>query len=413
MAVSSMRIARIIDRLNVGGPAKHVAWLTSGLNARGFESVLITGTVPDSEDDMSYFARDAGVEPVVLKSMSRELSLMDVFVVFQLVALFHRQSPHIIHTHKSKAGAVGRVAAWAYKWLTPGTLLLRPRSCRVVHTYHGHVLHSYFGPFKTRLFLAIERMLARCTDRIVVISEQQRQELCEHYRIGRPQQYQVIPLGLDLKEGPQRSGELRQELGLSPTDLLLVGIVGRLSQVKNHAMLLEAAALVIEDSPELAPRLHFVIIGDGELRAELEARADELGLAAKVTFAGFRSDVVSLYPDLDLIALTSLNEGTPLTLIEAMHAGLPVVATEVGGVVDILGSHAPSESASTAFTLWDHGATSPSRDPRAFADALCYLLERPDLRRNMGARAQAFVQTHFSVERLIEELETLYRTLDG
>ncbi len=406
-----MRITRIIDRLNVGGPAKHVAWLTVGLDAaNGFDTVLITGTVPAGEDDMSYFARDAGIEPVVLKSMSRELSLMDVFVVFQLVALFRRQSPHIIHTHKSKAGAVGRVAAWIYKWLTPGTLLLRPRQCRVVHTYHGHVLHSYFGPLKTRLFIAIERLLARCTDRIIVISEQQRQELSEHFRIGRLEQYQVVPLGLDLEEGQASSGELRRELGLQPSDLL-IGIVGRLSQIKNHGMLLEASAKLFEEAPELGQQVRIVVIGDGELRPQLESRAEELALSDKVIFAGFRSDVISLYNEFDLIALTSLNEGTPLTLIEAMRAGCPVVSTEAGGVIDILGSRASPDSES-AFTLWDHGATAPTRDTRAFTDALRYLLEQPDLRRDMGARARSFVQTHFSKERMIAEIETLYRALN-
>ncbi len=406
-----MRIARIIDRLNVGGPSKHVAWLTVGLDAVGdFETVLITGTVPAYEVDMSYFARDAGIEPVVLKSMTRELSLRDVFVIFQLVALFRRQSPHIIHTHKSKAGAVGRVAAWIYKWLTPGTLLLRPRQCHVVHTYHGHVLHSYFGPLKTRLFVAIERLLARCTDRIIVISEQQRQELSKHFRIGQQEQYQVISLGLDLEEGKTPSGELRRELGLQPSDLL-VGIVGRLSQVKNHDMLLKAAAKLFEEAPELGQHVHFVVIGDGELHDELESRAEELALSDKVTFASFRSDVVSLYTEFDLVAWTSLNEGTPLTMIEAMRAGCPVVSTEVGGVIDLLGARTPSASG-TAFTLWDHGATVPTRDIRAFTDALRYLLQQPDLRRDMGARAQSFVQTHFSKERMIEELETLYRALN-
>ena len=409
-----MRIARIIDRLNVGGPAKHVAWLTSELNANGFETVLITGTVADSEDDMSYFARDVGVEPVVLKSMSRELSLKDVFVVWQLVALLRQQAPDIVHTHKSKAGAVGRVAAWIYRWLTPGALLLRPRRCRVFHTYHGHVLHSYFGPLKTALFLSIERWLALCTDRIVVISEQQRRELSQHYRIGRPEQYQVIPLGLDLQEGQVTDGcggAFRRELGLKETDLL-VGVVGRLSPVKNHGMLLEAAAMLYREAPELAGHLHFVIIGDGELRADLEARAMELGLSEKITFTGFRSDAMSLFRDLDLVALTSLNEGTPLTLIEAMHAGRAVVATQVGGVVDLIGSPLQTEGLVTDFALWDHGATTPSRDTSAFANALRHLLERPDLRREMGLKGQQFVQTHYSKDRMIRDVKALYTSLN-
>ena len=404
-----MRIARVIDRLNVGGPAKHVAWLTVGLGP-GFETVLITGTVPDSEDDMSYFARDAGIRPFVLKSMSRELSIRDLFVVVQLVALFRRQSPDVIHTHKSKAGAVGRVAAFIYRWLTPGALLLRPRRCRIVHTYHGHVLHSYFGPLKTRIFIAIERILAHFTDRIVVISDQQRRELSERFRIGRPEQYRVIPLGLDLEEGRASAGELRRELGLHESDLL-VGTVARLSQIKNQAMLLESTAQLFDQSPELTQSLRVVVIGDGELRSDLESRAAELGLSDRITFAGFRGDAVSLFPDFDLFALTSLNEGTPLTMIEAMHAGVPVVSTEVGGVVDIVGAPVASDS-ERAFTLWEHGATAPAGDIRAFVQALRYLLEQPDLRRTMGTRAQSFVKTHFSKERMIADLESLYRPLD-
>jgi len=404
-----MRIARIIDRLNVGGPAKHVTWLTVGLGPR-FETILVTGTVPDSEDDMGYFARDAGIDPVVLKSMSRELSFQDLFIVLRLVALFRQQTPDVIHTHKSKAGAVGRVAAFIYRWLTPGALLLRPKRCRVVHTYHGHVLHSYFGPLKTRIFIAIERLLARFTDRIVVISEQQRRELSEQFRIGRPDQYRVVPLGLDLEEGQAPAGELRRELGLRQSDLL-VGTVARLSQIKNQAMLLESAAQLLEQAPELSQRLRVVVIGDGELRSELESRAAELGLSDKITFTGFRGDAVSLFPDFDLFALTSLNEGTPLTMIEAMRAGVPVVSTEVGGVVDILGAPAAPDS-DRAFTLWDHGATAPTRDTQAFVQALRYLLEQPDVRRTMSARAQSFVKARFSKERMIADLEALYQTLD-
>jgi len=298
--------------------------------------------------------------------------------------------------------------------------LLRPRRCRVFHTYHGHVLHSYFGPLKTALFVSIERWLALCTDRIVVISEQQRRELSQHYSIGRPEQYQVIPLGLDLKEGQVPEGQvtdgcggvLRRELGLTETDLL-VGIVGRLSPVKNHDMLLEAAAMLCKEAPELADHLHFVIIGDGELRADLEARAMELGLSQKITFSGFRRDAVSLFRDLDLVALTSLNEGTPLTLIEAMHAGRAVVATQVGGVVDLIGSRLPTDGSGTGFALWDHGATTPSRDTIAFANALRHLLERPDLRREMGLRGQQFVQTHYSVDRMIRDVKALYTSVIG
>jgi len=407
-ALSVIRVVRIIDRLNVGGPAKHVVWLTAGLGEGAFETVLITGTVPPGEGDMGYFARAADVEPLVIEAMSRELSLRDVLVIGKLLRQLWRLQPQIVHTHKAKAGAVGRVAALLYRWLTPSALWLRPRACRVVHTYHGHVLHSYYGAVKTRLFIAIERVLARIgTDRIITVSEQQRYELAEHFRVGRPEQFRVIPLGIDFNEMTQHHSCLRAELGMGD-DALLIGIVGRLCEVKHQAMLLEAAARLVAEPAGADLRAHFVIIGDGHLRGELEALAHRLGIADRVTFTGFRTDVLALYPDLDVVALTSLNEGTPLTLIEAMCCGRAVVTTEVGGVVDIMGAR---RTACDGFSIWDHGVTTASRDAGAFACALQYLLERPALRHAMGERGRAFVQAHLSRERLVHDIEGLYREL--
>ncbi|HKP13636.1 MAG TPA: glycosyltransferase, partial [Blastocatellia bacterium] len=312
---SPCRVVRVIDRLNIGGPAKHVVWLSAGLREGEFATALITGTVPAGEGDMSYFAREAGVAPLVIDEMSRELSPRDILVIAKLVRRLFKLKPQIIHTHKAKAGAAGRVAAMIYKWATPSALWLRPRPCKVVHTYHGHIFHSYYGGAKTRLFIAIERVLARlCTDRIIVISEQQRQEICERFGVGRPAQFRVVPLGLDLDEMKERRGALRRELGIAD-DEIAIGIVGRLCEVKHHALLLEAARLVIEASP--SSRLRFVIVGDGHLRDELGALSKKLGIPERVSFTGFRRDATSLYGELDIVALTSVNEGTPLTLIEA------------------------------------------------------------------------------------------------
>src|SRR5574341_326480 len=271
-----IRVVRIIDRLNIGGPAKHVVWLTAALNHGEFETVLITGSVPLGEGDMGYFAEAAGVRPVVIRELSRELSVRDLLVVGKLLGLLFKVRPHIIHTHKAKAGATGRVAAWLYKWLTPSSLWLHPRRCHIVHTYHGHIFHAYYGRAKTRLFLAIERGLARlATDRIITVSERQRQELAEGYRVGRPAQYRVIPLGLDLDEIGEKGGKggksetggkgrtLREEYAI-PGDVPLVGFVGRLCEVKNLPLLLEAAyRLKAEGVPG-----RFVLIGDGHLRLQ-------------------------------------------------------------------------------------------------------------------------------------------------
>lgn len=401
-----IRIVRIIDRLNIGGPAKHVTWLTAGLNADDFATTLITGTVPHGEGDMSYFAHAAGVEPIVLKEMSRELGLRDLLVIARLVRLLFKLQPQIVHTHKAKAGAVGRVAALIYKWLTPSALWLQPRACKIVHTFHGHTLHSYFGALKTRLFIWIEKLLARlCTNCIITISEQQRAEINGRFGIGRAEQFRVIPLGIDFDETTSARPSLRDEYGLA-NDELAIGIVGRLCEVKNHALLLQAARHVFELQP--AARVKFFIIGDGHLRAELEALTATLQLTDRVIFTGFRNDATALYHQLDLVALTSLNEGTPLTLIEAMSVGRAVVATEVGGVVDILGARQRQQD---GFTLWEHGASAPSGAAEVFAKALCYLIARADLRRAMGERGHSFVHANLARARLVRDIEALYREL--
>jgi len=237
-----------------------------------------------------------------------------------------------------------------YRWLTPKALLGRPRTCRFVHTYHGHIFHSYYGPLKTRLFLAIEKTLALLiTDRIVVISEQQRREINGEFGVGRADQFAVIPLGLDLgvfADWKKRGQSFREELGLGTGDIL-VGIVGRLTEIKNHELFLRAVA----DFKTRVGRqsrsgvVRFVVIGDGALRARLEQIAASLDLSEDVKFVGSRRNLEDLYPALDIVALTSLNEGTPLTLIEAMANARPVISTAVGGVTDLLGDPISEDSA--------------------------------------------------------------------
>src|ERR1700750_36359 len=226
-----MKVLRIIARLNVGGPAKHVAWLSAGLRERGVDSLLAAGVVPPGEDDMGYFAERLGVSPYVIPEMSREISPKDAVTVWKLYRLMLRERPDVVHTHTAKAGTVGRAAGVLYKWLTPSALLGRPRRCCFVHTYHGHIFHSYYGPLRTRLFLLVEQVLARlATDRIVVISPQQLEEINARFRVGRRAQFKVIPLGLDTRpfdDWDARRAPARAEMGARDTDVL-VGIVGRL-----------------------------------------------------------------------------------------------------------------------------------------------------------------------------------------
>ena len=401
----SIRIVRIIDRLNAGGPAKHVVWLTSGLAETHFQTRLITGTCARGEIDMSYLAHAAGIEPVSVSSMSREIRVRDLVVFLRLVRELFRFKPHIVHTHKSKAGTAGRIAALAYKWLTPSALRLRPRPCKIIHTYHGHIFLGYYGPVRTALYLIIERLLARLsTDCIVVVSESQRREISERFRVGRPEQFRVIPLGLDLEEvGAGAGSQFRQELGIA-ADELLIGAIGRLTEIKNHIMLLQSVAQLLGRGL----RACLVIVVDGHLRGRLEQQARELGISERIRFTGFRRDVLSLYPALDIVALTSLNEGTPLTLIEAMACGRPIATSEVGGVPDLLGTRKANQD---GFSLWDHGVSAPSRDVARFARALRFLAEHPHLRMEMGARGRAFVEKNCSRERLLSDVAKLYRAL--
>jgi glycosyltransferase involved in cell wall biosynthesis len=393
--LSQTRIVRIIARLNVGGPAKHVVWLTSALQDANYRSLLVTGTVPEGEEDMSYFADEAGVEPFYIPEMSREISLKDAITVWKLFRLFLRERPDIIHTHTAKAGTVGRVAGFFYRWLTPGTLAGRPRRCKFVHTYHGHVFHSYYGRARTRFFLTIERMLARMvTDRLIVISAQQGAEIGKDFRVGRPGQIKVVPLGLNLQvfaDHATRRQRFRQELGIDD-ETILIGIVGRLTQIKNHRMFLNAAARLKSDA-----RLRFVIIGDGSLRHALEQQAESLGLKDKVIFAGGRKDPEYFYPALDVVALTSLNEGTPLTLIEAMANARPIVATAVGGVVDLLAD--------------GRGICVPRGDEKAFAEALQKLAGDRQLQKDLGARGLQYVERTHAKERLVDDIKCLYGEL--
>jgi len=333
-STNKTKVVRVIARLNVGGPAKHVVWLTEGLQNSSIETLLVAGTVPEGEEDMGYFAADLGVFPLYIAQMSREISLNDAVTVWKLFRLFLRERPDIVHTHTAKAGTVGRTAGFLYRWLTPGTLIGKPRRCKFVHTYHGHVFHSYYGRGRTRIFLAIERLLARlATDRLIVVSKQQSIEIGEKFRVGRRGQIKVIPLGLDLglfADHASRRTKFRHELCV-PDDALLVGIVGRLTEIKNHQMFLNVAARLkaIDPACRRQGAVRFIVIGDGALREALEWEKEALGLEKDVIFVGSRKDPEYFYPALDIVVLTSRNEGTPLTLIEAMANARPVVATSV------------------------------------------------------------------------------------
>lgn len=358
------KVVRIITRLNVGGPAIHTVLLTALLDPRQYRSVLVTGQEGPTEGSMRYLATERGVDLLVIPEVGREISWMDdLRALFKLIRLLRREKPDIVHTHTAKAGTLGRLAA---------LVALFGRKTALYHTFHGHVFHSYFSPLKTRLFIMIERFLGLFTHRLIAVSERTKQELVE-YGIAPADKIAVIPLGLDLDRFArceQHRGELCRELGL-PEGAILIGLVARLVPVKGVHHFLQAASRVLAE----APGTYFLIVGDGELRAELEAQAAELGLGQRVLFLGFRQDLSRIYADLDIVALSSLNEGLPVSLIEAMSSARVVVSTAVGGVPNLI------RDGETGFLV-------PPQDPEALASAFKRVLADRGAWPEIGARAR-------------------------
>jgi len=404
-----MKILRIIARLNVGGPARHVVWLTKELQGREFQSDLIAGTVPDGEEDMGYLAAEAGISPIFIEEMSRELSLKDIISLFKIYRKMRQLRPDIVHTHTAKAGTVGRTAAFIYRWLTWRTLIGRPRPLKVVHTFNGHVFHSYYGNAKTKIFLAIEKALARlATDKVVVITKQQLDEINGDFGVGRREQFEVVPLGIDLSIFCDQDGKrnlLRREINASDDDIV-VGFVGRLTDIKNIPLYLNTISKCRNDPT--AGKLKFVIIGDGHRRGDLERQAAELQITDRLTFLGNRTDAGAFYAGLDIVALTSMNEGTPLSLIEAMAAGKPVISTGVGGVVDLLGSVEQDEG---GFSVCGRGVRVDVHDAETFHKGLIYLANNEQLRKRLERSGREFAHARYSKERLVADICEMYRKL--
>ena len=317
-------ILHIIARMNIGGPALHVAQLSSGLLQKGFETTLVSGRQADTEGDMTDLAEEYGLRFHFYNNLGARLSpLNDLYACSKLWRLMRLTSPRIVHTHTAKAGALGRIAAKLAKVPI------------IVHTFHGHVFTGYWGSGISKIIIFIERILARLSTVILTVSESVRYELLQH-NIAPPEKIYVLPLGLDLniyKNCSAKTGEFRQELGIG-ADLPLIGNVGRLVPIKNHRYFLMAAQLMVEAGFDG----RFVIVGSGQLEIELQKLSRDIGIGDRVIFTGWRRDLDRIYADLDVLVNTSINEGTPYAIIEAMAARVPVVATSVGGVPDIINS---------------------------------------------------------------------------
>jgi glycosyltransferase involved in cell wall biosynthesis len=399
-----LRILRIIARLNIGGPAIQAVALSGAFSKWPYESLLVCGRVGRDEGDMSYLAEERGVQPQILPQLGRELSPIEDLRSFMAIRkIIKRFRPQIIHTHTAKAGTLGRLAALSYNLFR-----CRRERIRVFHTFHGHVFHSYFGFSKGFIFIQIERLLARFTDWIIVISPSQRDDICQRFKITDEKRVKIIPLGFDLSGFVSQTVNNVDFYGRKPPSrtvgALRVGVVGRLTHIKNHRMLLEAAKCLNEEGK--SDLFTFLIIGDGELRDELARYAAELGVQGSVVFTGWQKDMPALYRDLDVVVLTSLNEGTPVSLIEAMAASKAVVSTAVGSVPDLLGEIQTTAPPGCGLTA--NGILVPSGDARMLARALVFLSENDELRQRMGAHAREHIIARYSLERLVKDIETLY-----
>lgn len=378
------KIIRIISRLNIGGPAIHTILLSRELNKDGYSDVLVCGKISDCEGDMLYFAKENDVTPVIIPEMGRDISFKnDLVSFFKIYSLIKREKPDIVHTHTAKAGVLGRTAA-----VLAGVPVK-------VHTFHGHIFDGYFSPAKSKLFVLIERFFSIFTDRIILVSEKVMDEIVNKLKVARSNKCTVVRLGLDLDKflnDGSAPGSFRKSIGASD-ETLLVGIVGRLVPIKNHKMFLDVVKKLRSSRPDLDVK--FLVIGDGELRVPLQKYVRQLGLSGSVDFTGWVKDLSGVYRDLDVVALTSLNEGTPVSIIEALACARPVIATDVGGVKDLI-------------TDEENGYLVETNDADEFASRLLDLLNDKEKRAAFGRRGREAVRAKYSSQRLVRDITTLY-----
>jgi glycosyltransferase involved in cell wall biosynthesis len=383
-----IKVLRVIARLNMGGPALHVAYLTAGLADRGYKTTLVAGTVGIGEESMEFVVQQRGVTIVRLEQLFREISpVRDLLAAVRLARLIRRERPHILHTHTAKAGAIGRVA---------GLLAGRARPPIVVHTFHGHVLRGYFGPVRARVFRLLERWLAYLADALVAVSPEVRDDLVA-LGVAPREKFAVIRLGIELDERISSNGDLRAEarraMGIPP-EAFTVGWIGRMTGVKRTDDLLQAFKLLVDRGVDAM----LCLVGDGPDRAEVERRANALGIVRRCLFVGYQEDVSPFYAAFDTFVLPSANEGTPVTVIEALAAGRPVVATRVGGLPDLLDDGV-------------EGFLVPPGAVDELVERLAQLAVDPELRDRMGAAARMRMPQRYAVARLLDDMDAFYRSL--
>lgn len=380
-----LKVVLIITRLDRGGSAEAVLQLAGGLAERGHGVTLVTGRTVAPEADLNQFEKTAGVRVVLLPSLRREVRpILDVVSLVALRRLIAREAPDLVHTHTSKAGILGRSAASLAGCKT------------IVHSPHGHVFYGYFGALQTGVYVLLERMAARVTDGILTLTNVEGADHISRKIMPRGR-YFTVPSGIDLgrfRRRPEMRSEVRASLGI-PDCAMVVGWVGRFAPVKMPDVFVEAFASLCRVMPGLAA----LMVGEGELHQESKALARRLGIGENVVYTGFRRDVHELLCAMDVLVLTSSNEGFGRVIIEAMAAGVPVAATRVGGIPEIV----------------RHGRTGmlvDPGDPQATALAVRGILDDSQLACRLVCAGLSQAEL-FSVERMVEETERIYLDLTG
>jgi glycosyltransferase involved in cell wall biosynthesis len=380
------KVLRIINRFNLGGPTYNAAYLTRYLDPE-FKTMLVGGNIDKTEASSTYILDNLGITYSCIAEMKRPLNILNDYRAYRKIRKIIKEfKPDIVHTHASKAGALGRIAASHEKVPI------------IVHTFHGNVLEGYFGKLKSLIFLKLERYLATKSNAIIAISKTQKLELIHEYKLCSAKKIHMIPLGFDLSKFSVDMVEKRKlfRTRFNLHNEIAIGIVGRLVPVKNHNLFLEAVRYLSEYST--TPFRAF-IIGDGEDREKLETYARELGLKAPLlNFTSWIKEIDVVMAGLDVVALTSINEGTPVSLIEAQAANKPIVSTRVGGIED-----AVIEGETALLAAPD--------SPLSFCQKLQKIVDDPELRSGLSVKGNEFVTQRFNYQRLAAEMGSLYVNL--
>jgi glycosyltransferase involved in cell wall biosynthesis len=390
------KVLRIINRFNLGGPTYNVAYLSKYL-APEYETLLVGGIQDKNEASSDYITSKLGLEPIIIDEMQREINGVNDLLAYRKISKIIKEfKPDIVHTHASKAGFLGRYAA------------INNKVPVIVHTFHGHIFHSYFNKYKTRFFKNIERTLAKNTSKIIAISNKQLYELADIHQIAPKEKFAVIPLGFDLERFQNhydtKRDSFRKEYNLSENEIA-ISIIGRLVPVKNHRFFIDSIKYAKEHTNK---KIRAFIVGDGDLLYDLKEYVNRIGLSYSTTdnkkqqtdicFTSWIKDADYVFAGSDIVALTSLNEGTPVSLIEAQAANKPIICTSVGGIEDVV------MSGTTALL-------SPTNEIIPFSENLCKLITNDKLRLEMGQSGYDFVKQRYHYSRLVNDMKELYESL--